>query len=864
MKLILHVHCLLCAVVCILVQADIGKVQLALNEQLYICLHESNSLRESLNLQRQCLESLFQCLAFFEPCGKNYMNIHMNQTEIQLCGGLNTGEHFKSDIFQITVNDQLGIYFVIHYFRFPSDDVLCKQASVRVEMKNFDYIFCGYRVPWNISSPNPYATVELQLQDDTLPNCHFVVSFEAFDVSSQSVGLVQENHQLFGNDTTSSFMHLRRHIEGRRAMKTEIQLHIFTLAYKQIVVTFCPALFGVQIYDGPGPLSPRLTAKEDSHTCQTISLSSYQGFIKYYVPSLRNIIDVFYDDKILFDKSKLHWRSTDILDTSKDFDDCVHYTNTATHFRTTSGYCKPQQFHSYLTIHQLRFTGFDTLYDISAETCHYGGLFILFYPPVPNTNGYYRLCSNITATSVLPYVSLVQDSDILIIFKTFKGYSNGYVDMTIPLEKDCYGRNLLFGKAVYKDRCIQANLLKGWMDKRNTESTNIPTTHCLDLWLAHNIIRYESSPSPFPNCPFNIIGLQLKSLELVGRFELFISSATIIYQSKTFMHPNYADDWVMEIKRMMMNGFPTDLNVTGSSITVPLSSFAPSRHMFNITTGIKFLPKHLAKNLPIIAIRLQFLMDRVCSSEVWNNISDFYPVYRLSGNVLLLALSNLEPNIAMLKLLNKTGHIHGPCRMIIEGGQCIQSLTQIVQIFFRPHISTPKDKTHKIDIAMKGFNCSYDCYLNISILENIKIYNNNRGKLHGFRFHEWQRIYRLTWYASVSRGYSIQINSSCSQPSCSRLCNIAVSVVLHRWKEVFDRVTLPFYKDDRSLYEYAADCLKDVDSRCKIFDAIQQQDLFGLVNSPQKGGIPHFGGMHEIGGISGSTEWYHTEWIGIG
>ena len=176
------------------VQANIGEVYTALRVKLHNCIHQSNSLRSTLGYQQMCLESLNRCLVFLKPRGKSYAELNMALN--QLCGGLNTGEHFWKNTWKISIPGKLGIYIVIHHFQLPAVEqkghTLCRRASVQVTTKGSNQTFCGHRVPWNISSLSSNAQITLFTIDKEQRDRYFVMSFEAFDKNSSSIGLVQE------------------------------------------------------------------------------------------------------------------------------------------------------------------------------------------------------------------------------------------------------------------------------------------------------------------------------------------------------------------------------------------------------------------------------------------------------------------------------------------------------------------------------------------------------------------------------------------------------------------------------------------------------------------------------------------------
>ena len=391
------------------VQANIGEVHTALRVKMYNCIHQSNSLQGTLRYQQMCLESLNRCLVFLKPRGWLYMEINMGLN--QLCGGLNTGEDFQKNTWEISIPGKLGMYIVIHHFQLPAVEqkghTLCRRASVHVTIKGSNQTFCGHRVPWNISSLSSNAQITLFTIDKEQRGCYFAMSFEAFDKNSSSTGLVQENFQILQKRSrffTSKIMKrarvnnvfMTRHKNPFSFYKTEIQLHVLTNIFKHIAVRYSTRLVGVQVYDGPGPLSPIVPTFANSTSFRTAVLTSFQGYIKYMT-----LLCTFNCEISLLNESELSWSSTDMT-IRKHFKDCVQRPNVSTSFRTTSGYCHPQRFHSYITIQQLRFSGFDTLYEGSYHAlCHYGGLFIVFYPGKTakykkRTARYFTLCSSVT------------------------------------------------------------------------------------------------------------------------------------------------------------------------------------------------------------------------------------------------------------------------------------------------------------------------------------------------------------------------------------------------------------------------------------------------------------------------------------
>ena len=119
----------------------------------------------------------------------------------QLCGGLNTGQHFQTHTWKITSPGKLGLYLLIHHFKLSTHEgkqytvIVCRRASVHVKIKEINHIFCEHRVPWNISSLSSYTEIKLHLKDKSQQGCYFVMSFEAFDIKASSIGFVEQNVQ---------------------------------------------------------------------------------------------------------------------------------------------------------------------------------------------------------------------------------------------------------------------------------------------------------------------------------------------------------------------------------------------------------------------------------------------------------------------------------------------------------------------------------------------------------------------------------------------------------------------------------------------------------------------------------------------
>ena len=87
-----------------------------------------------------------------------------------------------------------------------------------------------------------------------------------------------------------------------------------------------------------------------------------------------------------------------------------------------------------MTIHAMVFKGYDMVR--AYKPCTYGGLFtVMYHPETTYYNPFHQpdrplvtLCMSIRSTIVLPYRVESYSKQMLIIFKPFKGYSDGYVE----------------------------------------------------------------------------------------------------------------------------------------------------------------------------------------------------------------------------------------------------------------------------------------------------------------------------------------------------------------------------------------------------------------------------------------------------
>ena len=740
-----------------LVQADIGDVNLGLRYHAYKCLCNSDSLHECLTQQTLCLKSsVFRCLRFHEPLRRYYSEIGT------LCGVINTGRQLTPQTWHIIVHSKFSIHFEFVHFHLPVSPHCASGTRVSVDTTIKVYTYCGYRRPWYISFKKSGATVKCNSEYQTPTGFHFVMIFQAFDIKSPSVVPVKWHEMdlhpdaLFPIDCVNHAIGRKRRFMGL----SEIQLHLTARIGSKIRITLNLAPTNpMRIYDGPGILSP-VIQPEPNTTRPSILFSSYKGFVTYYNNST---CDLFFS-----------W-DTPALNFS---DNCKNH-GSHRGFKGTYGKCQLLS-SGVLTIHQMQFVGYNMMgYDNNIRQfysrCHYGGLIIITDPIFIDNrvmpDEYITICSDITSGSIFP----IGNIRLQLLFITFQGYSSGFIDLTFSRDDVCFGENMVTAKKPSS----AWDLTTRWADSQATWPIpsgllETPTT-CTDVWILNNIGEVGHIYSFLHLLPFENLSVVLDHSSiafLVGPFNMTVSTTFITHSSFSSMSTDIPWLGNMNVEVNVLKRFPTQTTTETVNFSMPLSV----QHSANFTSSILTV-FHVSNpgsdRFPVFAIRIQFTEHVICSG----NIDKFslYPRIYTIEDVLNVYLPRDHPLKELFAYVyDYHGYNQGTCRTLIAGRKCSQSIShhQIVRIHYVPHEELVLP--YEIDISMKKtVNCSIECSLDIGILEFMHINDTTR-----FRYHEWRSIYRLTWQiiAAKSRGFSLTINSTCN--TCIKLCNIAVAIGL--------------------------------------------------------------------------------------
>ena len=774
---------------CMLVYADIGGVHVGIRYQLHRCLCHSYSLPSCLTQQQACLQSsIFRCLLFHKPLAKHLAEIR------PLCGVINTGNQLKANTWRIAVPSTFSLYINFLHFYLPMSPNCKFGTRVLLKVINKDseppvYTYCGHRVPWDISFLLSRVIINCNKEYDTPPGFYFVVTFQAFDSTLPSIALTQVNEYeelKIVNTSDSSVLkswwskYDKRFTfaylsigQDRSFIELEVQLHIIVLVIYRISLQSSLYIFSqMTVYDGPGILSPRILFGKNT---TTLYLSSYQGFVRYSGMVNGKIATAY-----THANKHSHLNMTSLAWDSEDwFDECVESRllfRNHTHIRSHFG-CS---FISYgtITIHQMKFSGFNMVRYSSSITdvtssCQYGGLFVLKHS---NGDQYLKICTDVKKRLIIP-ITVITDGDargvntyssLVVAFITFPGYSTGVIEMTSEPDQDCYGTNVAISRG---PSCN--NYITLWEDSGQVfhDIHDYKIKQCTNVWLMNDIDYFESSP--FENCHFVLDHAQLP--HLVGPLKMITSAfnsatyydrvAVSLQTNATFGNMNVEMDIFEE----------PHIKTSSTKVNFTVSLFKENEYSIKSAVSTVFLTNFsFHEQFPLFTIRIQFTGIIICS----RNLKDRTTRRRLSKLLRIQNSTDIEtylprdhPFQEIAKAKHFAGYNRGTCRILVVGQACSSFLShyKIIRIHYSPHKSLlPR---HEIDISMKKtMNCSIKYALNVGVMEYIVINNTQR-----LMYHEWRRIYRVTWQISAkSRGFSVIINSTCE--TCTTLCDVAVAM----------------------------------------------------------------------------------------
>ena len=389
---------------------------------------------------------------------------------------------------------------------------------------------------------------------------------------------------------------------------------------------------------------------------------------------------------------------------------------------------------------------------------------------------YISVCSNIKEESVFPITDHHGDTPTrtfrlprYLIFITFHCYSSGFIDLSYTRDEACFGENFAISRGpscnnfeiTWRDREVTGPFNSGFKsDKKHI---------CTDVWLLNNIIKVETSP--FENCSFVLD--HLRSAFLVGRFKMIISA---LFATNSSFNNIATDMSLLGYTQVEMDVYK-DLAIPTATENVNFSIPLSTQHIdyFDPSIFTVFRVTYLGSlRFPIFAIRVQFIEQVICSDDNSDQFGLYRTTYIIEDILDVFLPRNRPYKVLSDYILRYDGYNRGTCRARMPGHKCSQSSShyEIVRMHYHPHESLVMP--HEIDISVKKTdNCSFECSLDIGILEYMHINYTRRSW-----YHEWRRIYQLTWQviAVKSRGFIVTTNLTCA--ACRKLCDIAVALGL--------------------------------------------------------------------------------------
>ena len=634
---------------------------------------------------------------------------------------------------------------------------------------------------------------------------NFVITFEAFDVNLPSVGFVYNfdcHREISQCDQRIADLQLMVILARNAAFSlfnTEFYVHFETIAYKRLIVMYASTLltrqhtsnssklqyflFDIRMHDGPGTLSPLLVPACNNMTQKcSYHLSGHHGVLKYRIPMPSNFAFGYKKMlKINFKDHGINWESIKVLNSSVD---CVRQGDSI-HFQGKSGTCWGLTPNNIMHIHALHLSGY---------ACAYGGGLYIFYEQCNGCNVFDEeyICISIYSEVSVPFlrVHFKSFARLVIVFKTFVGYNDGWVNFTLSQDNNCIGMNYVG----FTNLC---NKIETLFDQYFNDHTNITSQSetCTDYWLIHHSMTtiHPSELCIYPLNPFIH----------VGSFNLTLTSS-VAYENLAYLAGSHESTvFNMTIEADTVTDFPLNLNREKTTYSLKLPTAARRSFFFNPASNLHVKFNYFGGfGQLMFVIRMQITENAICNAvEYMHRPIDIAQMNTLNSDISNVYLSGLYPyNGFMIKSMKYTGHNRGSCRVLVKGQSCSHSLAyRVIRIHYWPNIYFPfwpkkLKPAHRIDISTKRtLNCSVACSLNVAVWEIVVTDTGTR-----LLYHEWRGIYHLTWQvlAASHQGFSLHVNATCDEDSCnSRLCDVAVAFnIMLKWRLLRNPYSVDLYR----------------------------------------------------------------------
>ena len=334
--------------------------------------------------------------------------------------------------------------------------------------------------------------------------------------------------------------------------------------------------------------------------------------------------------------------------------DCVHQGD-STHFHSVPGICWSQPFHSLITIHFMDFNGYNMCDDAHNifDVCMYGGLFILeaAYNHSPGSGKYRakKICLNITSEMTFPYHVVSHFKQMLVVFQTFAGYTEGHVTITMSHDTDCIGTNFLT-----HINCI-SNFNNVWASTKDTSHNKPQNKTCTDYWVVHYAVADAFLPSELERCTFAMSSEVLA--HNVDSGHIVVSGAVVHH------HLTSSGYFTITIESYALRHFPVDLSTEKSLVSLRIPTTSRQTFKSNAYKSLSFKLNYTG-DFPelVLAIRIQNIENVICTPMKGHHPLDFAPIYVLNSTLSDAYLSRLHPYRGyVVKFMNYTGYNRGSC-----------------------------------------------------------------------------------------------------------------------------------------------------------------------------------------------------------
>ena len=566
-------------------------LDLSMVQCLRAIAHHIASLEKIYSCFRQ---SLYRCHNYHTSYSEYHLDFQL------LCGVLNTGWNLRPFVWVIRVYKNFGIFLDFLDFHLPCS-VECQKASVIVSSEK-PLIYCGKRVPWDISVQGNMINVVYFSPFKIYQGFYFIMVYEAIDITSPDVTRHGHSFWSTGKQTVQYSLFGNRYAQFQYNMQN---YHLIAGMLSKVCITvYHLKAYELEIYDGPGTLSSLITITDNTNSF--ICLSAYYGFVRYFLPDFSNetmngkfnIIN-----NLELQRKYFTWEARPTVFSSNHCrrtgsDKSSHMSSSQESgvqhcvwkFDVTDKLFLFDEIH----INKITFEGMNHLSgSISEDICQYGGLHIRYMGKYRNYGKIISVCESNDYKVLLNVPHLYDVAQLFFIFTTYTPYTNGLVEVTYQMSS-CSGylyeiydfqtddfKNIYYvannkWQKIHFDPFSKNQI---FIFENIFQSTILHFPTCTEIWIQYHIedIR-EMDP--------NEVKVIHRSLQLNDLFQTFFQGSQKSIISHWVLplvpypgNPNTDDYYNFEVNATTIENFPTDLSKEKRNLIVhngeTVNSFLP-------------------------------------------------------------------------------------------------------------------------------------------------------------------------------------------------------------------------------------------------------------------------------------------------